>query len=120
MDRKKQLLMEYKYRKPEMGIVSYKCIDTQESFLGISKDTKATMNGNTFRLDANSHYNKKLQALWNQYGKENFEITVLKVLPYKEEDLDKTSIGKNDYTEELETLLIKMLNENEKAMSINP
>lgn len=32
MKRKKQLLEEYKNRRPEMGVISYRCLATNESF----------------------------------------------------------------------------------------
>lgn len=99
MDRRKMLLMKYKYRKPEMGVISFQCLPTQEYFLGPSNDTKADINSNSFKLEANYHPNSILQKLWNQYGKSAFEIGVMKVLPYDEKNADKT-----DYTKDLEAL----------------
>jgi hypothetical protein len=99
MDRKKQLLMESKYRKPEMGIISFRCMPTQDIFIGPSNDTKADINSNSFKLEVNGHPNLILQKLWNQYGKSAFETGVLEVLPYDEKNVDK-----KDYTKELEEL----------------
>ncbi len=99
MDRRKQLQMEYKHRKTEMGIISFRCIPTGESFIGFSQDTKANINSNSFKLGANLHRNSQLQKLWNQYGSSAFEIGVLEVLPYDEKDPEK-----EDYTAELEEL----------------
>jgi len=56
-NRKKQLLLKYKYRKPEMGIIYFKCISTGDIFIGISKDTKADINSNSFKLGGNLHPN---------------------------------------------------------------
>lgn len=42
--RKKELLQQWKNRRPEMGVISFRCKKTGESFLGISKDTKADFN----------------------------------------------------------------------------
>ena len=39
--RKKELLKEWKNRRPEMGIISISCKPTGDLFLGISKDTSA-------------------------------------------------------------------------------
>jgi hypothetical protein len=100
-NKKKLLLLKYKYRKPEMGIIYYKCISTGDIFIGISKDTKADINGNSFKLRGNLHPNHILQKMWNDYGMDNFEIGVLEVLPYDEKDKDK---DKDDYTKELESL----------------
>ncbi|WP_313340124.1 GIY-YIG nuclease family protein [Sedimentibacter sp.] len=94
--RKKELLEIYKNRHPEMGVISYCCKDTGDVFLGISKDTKADFNGTTVKLAANMHPNKQLQELWNKYGSESFELSVIKVLKYDDPN--------EDHTEKLESL----------------
>ncbi|HHW66555.1 MAG: hypothetical protein PWP07_1385 [Epulopiscium sp.] len=94
--RKKELLELYKNRHPEMGVISYRCKETGEAFLGISTDTKADFNSNNVRLNARMHPNKRLQELWNQYGPEGFEQSVIKVLKYED--------PKEDHTEKLEKL----------------
>lgn len=91
MKRKKQLLEEYKNRRPEMGVISYRCIATNESFLGISTDTRVGFNSNNVKLASNYHPNKRLQELWNLYGMEGFELSVMKVLKYENPDDDHTS-----------------------------
>lgn len=96
LQRKKELLEWYKHRCPEMGVISYRCIETGEVFLGISKDTKSDFNSTNMKLEANWHPNKRLQELWNQYGPEGFERTVVKVLKYDDPN--------EDYTEKLENL----------------
>ena len=72
VNRKKQLLWEYKNRKPEMGVISYDCIPANKRFLGLAKDTKADINSSSFQLTAGNHPNKDLQKLWREYGSENF------------------------------------------------
>lgn len=94
--RKKELIMEYKNRTPEMGVVSYRCKETGESFLGISNDTRAALNSTTMKLSSGYHPNRHLLKLWKQYGEEGFELSVIRVLKY--EDPHK------DHTEELEKL----------------
>ena len=64
--RKKELLEAYKNRHPEMGVISYRCKETGEVFLGISKDTKSDFNSTNMKLAANWHPNKRLQELWNK------------------------------------------------------
>lgn len=110
MDRKKQLLMEYKHRKTEMGIISFLCVPTQDSFIGFSQDTKANINSNRFKLEANLHRDSALQKLWNQYGESAFEIGVLEALPYDEKDKEK-----EDYTKELEAMCSRYLRNVDKA-----
>lgn len=94
--RKKELLEIYKNRRPEMGVISYRCRETDEVFLGISKDTKSDFNSTNMKLSANIHPNKQLQDLWNKYGLEGFELLVVKVLKYDDPH--------EDHTEELESL----------------
>ncbi|HBT63800.1 MAG TPA: hypothetical protein DEB10_03940 [Ruminococcaceae bacterium] len=89
--RKKELLEAYKSRHPEMGVISYCCKETGEVFLGISKDTKADFNGTNAKLSANWHPNKRLQELWNKYGPEGFELSVIKVLKYDDPNEDHTA-----------------------------
>lgn len=94
--RKKELLQQWKNRRPQMGVISFRCKKTGESFLGISKDTKADFNSNCFQLSAGMHPNKRLAELWNQYGEGGFELSVVKVLKYENPD--------DDHSEELEKL----------------
>lgn len=89
--RKKELLEAYKNRHPEMGVISYRCMETGEVFLGISKDTKSGFNSNNMKLSANWHPNKRLQELWNKYGSEGFELAVIKVLKYDDPHADHTA-----------------------------
>jgi hypothetical protein len=109
-NRKKELLEAYKHRRPEMGVISYRCKETGEAFLGISKDTKASFNGTNVRLTAKMHPNKRLQELWNKYGQEGFELSVVKVLKYKDPH--------EDHSEKLESLREQCLAEDSNARKI--
>lgn len=91
LKRKKELLEIYKNRHPEMGVISYRCIETGEVFLGIAKDTKSDFNSTNMKLTANLHPNKRLQELWNKYGSEGFELSVIKVLKYDDPNEDHTA-----------------------------
>lgn len=91
MIRKKELLNEWKNRHPEMGVISICCKVTGDLFLGISKDTKADFNSNRFKLSVNMHRNRKLQKLWDKYGKNEFTFSVAKVLKYENPEDDHTS-----------------------------
>lgn len=109
-ERKKQLSWEYKNRKPEMGVISFCCVVTNERFLGSSRDTQADLNSNSFKLTSGRHPNKRLQELWNQHGKKGFELSVLQCLEYE----DPTE----DHTSELEELLKECLEADSTAMKI--
>jgi hypothetical protein len=91
MRRKKELLALYHNRRPEMGVISYRCKATGESFLGISRDTRADFNSTNMKLNANWHPNKRLQELWNQYGEQGFELSVVRVLKYDDPHEDHTA-----------------------------
>ncbi len=105
--RKRELLENYKNRHPEMGVISYRCKETEEVFLGISKDTKADFNSTNFKLSANCHPNKLLQKLYSIYGLEGFELSVVKVLKYDDPN--------EDHTAKLESLREQCLASNPKA-----
>jgi len=109
-EKKKKLLMEYKYRKPEMGIIAIKCIVTGKDYIGYANDTKAAINGNQFKLEAGMHPNKSLQSEWNNHSKSKFYMQVLEVLSYDEKDESKA-----DYSKELESLRDKWINEMENS-----
>lgn len=109
-NRKKQLIEEYKNRHPELGVISFSCKVNGESFYGISKDTRADLNSNRFKLSTGTHPNKRMQELWNQYGECGFELSVVKILKY--EDPSK------DYTKELNELCEQYLMDDPQATRI--
>ena len=96
--RRKELLEQYKQMKPDMGVYMFKSINTNTVYLGCDKNIKATINGDRFKLNANSHRNKKLQKDWNENKEENFEIKVVQVLKYDKDE------SKTDYSEDLKIL----------------
>jgi len=98
MDRKKELKEQYKQMKPDMGVLIVKSNLTNKCHIEASQDLKSTINKIKFQLKMNSHYNKKLQKVWNEYGEASFAIEILEYLKY---DKDET---KADYSEELEIL----------------
>lgn len=104
--RKKELLQEWKNRRPEMGVISISCKSTGDLFLGISKDTRAEFNSNRFKLSVKLHPNKQLQELWDKYGENEFEYSVLEVLKYENPEEDQT----DNLLELLECCLIEMPN----------
>jgi len=110
INRRKQLLEEYKNRRPEMGVIAFRCKETGENFLGISKDIRAGFNGIRVRLESKFHLDKVLQDRWNRYGKEGFEEAVVKTLDY-EDPLE-------DHTGDLEKLLEECLAADPRAQKI--
>lgn len=108
--RRRELMEEYKNRRPEMGVISFHCAATGELFLGASNDTKADFNSNCFQLDTKGHSNKRLQELWSQYGRDGFTLSVARVLKYED--------PKADHREELDKLLEQCLESSEGAKLI--
>lgn len=108
--RKKELLNEWKNRHPEIGVFIIKCKTTGDIFAGISKDTQVEFNSQRFRLSSKLHSNKDLSKLWEEYGENNFEYVVEKVLKYENPN--------DDYTKELEELLEKYLLDKPQARRI--
>ena len=93
--RKKELQAAYKARKPEMGVICFRWEATGESFLGASQDTQKDYNSNQFKLSMGGHPNRRMQALWNQYGPEAMTFSVLETLSYGDL-VGKRSPGKKD------------------------
>lgn len=93
--RKKELLAAYKERRPDMGVISYHCIPTEERFLEITRDAKATFNRHGFQLKMGMHANQTLQTRWNTYGEAQIAQTLLKKLKYKnKEDVTAEALKK--------------------------
>lgn len=101
MDKQRQKLLkqQYKQRRPDLGVLCYRCAPTGRCYIGPAIDIKATQNSNAMKLASNFFPNKRLQADWNEHGAENFEIGVLETLEY-ESDTDSPE----DRAEDLETL----------------
>lgn len=109
-EQRKLLLQEYKDRKPEMGVISFCCTATGDTFLGISKDIKADYNSTACKLRFGYHPNRKLLTLWNTYGEEKFEMTTLRLLDYED--------PKKDHTNKLEELREECLAQNPQAQKL--
>lgn len=99
MDNKKELREQYKQSKPDMGVFMYKCLPTGKVYLGCGKNVKAEMNSITFQLKFGQYpVNKNLERDWKQHGESAFEVSVLELLQYDEDET------KTDYTEDLQAL----------------
>ena len=110
MAQKKAMVAEWKLRRPEMGVISIRCKETGQSFLGISKDTKADLNSTRAKLASGCHPNRQLMDLWTRYGEEGFVCSVLRTLDYEDPAADHTA--------ELEKLRDQCLAGDEKAVKL--
>lgn len=84
MDRKKELLMEYRQRKREMGVFLFECAEGGR-YIGRADDPKGAINKNVFQLKMELHPNKRLQKEWSDRGEAAFSVRVLDSLGYEDE-----------------------------------
>lgn len=108
--RKKELLAAYHDRRPEMGVISFRCSETDETFLTVATDIPAKFNRILFQLSAGNCPNRRLQELWTRYGEAAFERQVVKRLEGED--------SSEDYNEKLEMLYEEYILENPKAARI--
>jgi len=98
MDRRKELKMQYKEMKPDMGLIIVRPKTGNKYFMQGTQNLKGLMNRIVFQLDTGKHPNRELQKAWQELGKNNFVVEVLEKLEYDE---DETKI---DYSDELAIL----------------
>lgn len=110
MDRKKELKLQYKQMKPQMGIFIVRSKVNNKCFIRTTQDLRGVINGTKVRLEGGSHPNRELQMEWKDFGSENFTIEILENLEYDKDE------SKTDYTEDL--TLLQMIWE-EKLASEN-
>lgn len=101
MDRKKELKMQYKQTKPDMGIFIIRSKVNNMCYIQATPDLRGVMNGAFVRLQGGFHPNRGLQKEWKAFGSENFTIEILEKLEYAQDE------AKTDYTEDL--TLLQML-----------
>jgi len=98
MDRRKELKLQYKQTRPQMGIFIIRSRATNKCHIQGTQDLRGVMNGARVRLGGNMHVFKELQKEWNEFGPENFTFEILEYLEYDKDE------SKTDYTEELKLL----------------
>lgn len=98
MDRKRELKLQYKQMKPQMGIFIIRSKVNNKCFLKTTQDLRGVINGTKVRLEGGFHPNRELQKEWKEFGLENFTIEILENLEYDKDE------SKTDYSEELEVL----------------
>lgn len=108
--RKRELKEEYRNTRPPMGVLSFRCTPTNESFLLASRNIPGDTNGVAFKLNSGYHPNRHLLELWQRYGEESFEVEVLETLDYRDESDDPA-----DYKDELDQLRDLCLEKDEHA-----
>ncbi|MFB5267914.1 GIY-YIG nuclease family protein [Paenibacillus enshidis] len=79
MNRRKELVEQYKEVKIEAGVYCIRHKKTGKLFISSTPNLKS-LNGKRFELNMGSSRNAALQADWSRDGEDAFEIDVLEVL----------------------------------------
>lgn len=110
MDRKKELKMQYKQMRPDMGVFIIRNDRNNRCHIQATPDLRGVMNGAQVRLQGGFHPCRELQKDWKELGGEHFTIEILEKLEYDKDE------SKTDYEEDLELLRMiweeKLSNEN--------
>lgn len=82
MDRKKELKLQYKQMKPEMGIFIIRSKVNGRYFLKGTQDLRGGLNGTRVKLRCGLHPCREFQKEWDEFGPDNFIIEILERLTY--------------------------------------
>ena len=80
MNRREELLMNYKQTKREMGIIRIRNVVNGKMLLVSSLNVRGALNRERFQLTSGVHRNKELQSEWKAFGEKSFTIEVLELL----------------------------------------
>lgn len=80
MDRKKELILQYKQTPRPMGVFQIKNTVTDKIFISGSMDLPGSFNSQKFQLSIGSHRIQELQAEWNSYGPDAFAFDTLETI----------------------------------------
>jgi len=83
MDRRKELIQQYKELKKEGGVFQIRNTKNNKIFIDAVSDLKS-LNGKRFQLQTGIHKCLSLQKEWNEYGESAFVFEVLET--YSPED----------------------------------
>lgn len=80
MERRKEIIREYKENPPPAGIYRITNTANGKTLIGRGENVQGKINSNIAQLRFGSHRNKELQQDWNRYGSETFTSEILDVL----------------------------------------
>jgi hypothetical protein len=80
MDRKKELIREYKQRRPPMGVYRIRNMVSGHSLVAASTDLPSMFNRHRAQLSMGGHSHRPLQADWLEHGPDSFVFEVLDTL----------------------------------------
>jgi len=102
---RKELIREYKERRPQMGVYRVLCTTTGDSLVAASKDVNSLLNRHRAQLRTNAHPSRALQSAWKAHGPDAFTFEVLELL----EPLDKPDYDPIDDLTILEEIWLEKL-----------
>jgi hypothetical protein len=82
-DRKRELKKDYKQNPPPMGVYQIRNTINGKVLVGVSLNLPGILNREKFALKMGGHFNRALQADWNQFGGESFAFEVVEELKPK-------------------------------------
>lgn len=80
MDRKKELILQYKQTPRPMGVFQIKNTATGKIFISGSMNLPGSFNSQKFQLSTGAHRIQELQAEWNSYGPDAFVFDTLETI----------------------------------------
>ncbi|MGB7605671.1 MAG: GIY-YIG nuclease family protein [Lutisporaceae bacterium] len=98
MDRKKELKLQYKQMKSQMGIFIIRSKVNNKCYIQATQDLRGVLNGTKVRLEGGTHPYRELQKEWSDFGSENFTIEILENLEYDKDE------SRTNYEEDLALL----------------
>lgn len=113
MKTRKEIKIEYKEQKFELGVFEIRNKIENKIFIDSSNNIPAKFNRHKFQLNAGLHPNKEMQEDWNKYGEINFEFNVIEEIEQKDEIRDyskKLKELEKKYVTEAESKAIKIYN----------
>jgi hypothetical protein len=78
--RRRDLVRQYKERKPSVGVFAVRCGATREVWVAASRNLGTAQNPIWFSLRLGSHRVPAMQAAWKAHGAEAFSFEVLEEL----------------------------------------
>lgn len=76
-ERRRQMLRDYKERRPTPGVFAVRCTATGQVWVQASRNLEQQQNGVWFGLRLGSHPNRELQAAWTAHGEPAFAFDIL-------------------------------------------
>jgi hypothetical protein len=75
--RRRDLVRQYKERKPEVGVFAVRCSATGEVWVAASRTLASARNPIWMSLRLGSHRNRDMQEAWKAHGGDSFTFEVL-------------------------------------------